>query len=338
MKSIRSFILFCSGAAPQLLKRCPTETSKYVGIGASVLFTAIFASAAAGYALSVIFESIWIAIGFAILWGGMIFNLDRFIVSGMRKNGLLRNDLMVSLPRFVMAIVIAMVVSKPLELKIFEKEINRKLDEKRTNEALLAKISIALSFPEVKELERKIVALKDEAKEKEVFRNQLQKEYDEERFGAKTSKTTGISGIGTNAKKKEIQLDEAQKELNKTAEFNRFKINELEKQLNVLSTQRANEFLKQKPGIDNYDGLAARIEALSVLTKESSAMSLVNIFIVFLFIVIETTPILVKLMTQRGPYDELLEVHEHTYKNHRRELIAKSDYKTSKRLHEFAIE
>lgn len=338
MKFIRSFILFCSGAAPQLLKRCPAETSKYAGIGASVLFTAIFASAAAGYALSVIFNSIWIAIVFALLWGGMIFNLDRFIVSGMRKNGLLKNDLLAAVPRFVMAIVIAMVVSKPLELKLFEKEINRQLDEKRTNEALLAKTSIASSFPEVKELEKKILALKNELKEKEVFRNQLQKEYDEERFGKKTSKTTGIAGIGTNARKKEIQLDEAQEELNKTAEFTRVKINELEKQLGVLSAQRTNEFLKQKPGIDNYDGLAARIDALSVLTKKSSAMRLVNIFIVFLFIVVETMPILVKLMTQRGPYDELLEVHEHAYKNHRRELIAKSDYRTSKRLHEFAIE
>lgn len=338
MKSITSFILFCSGAAPQLLKRCPTETSKYAGIGASVLFTAIFAAAAAGYALSVIFDNVWIAVLFAILWGGMIFNLDRFIVSGMRKNGLLRNDLMIAVPRFVMAIVIAMVVSKPLELKLFEKEINRKLDEKRTNEAFLAKTAIASGFPEVKELERKMLALKSEVKEKEAFRNQLQKEYDAERFGEKTGKTTGIAGLGTNARKKEIQLDEAQKELTKTAEFNRIKTNELEKQLSVLSTQKANEFLKQKPGIDNYDGLAARIEALSVLTKESSAMNLVNIFMVFLFIVIETTPILVKLMIPRGPYDELLEVHEHAYKNYRRELIAKSDHRTSKRLHEFVIE
>jgi hypothetical protein len=330
--------LFCSGAAPQLLKRCPTETGKYAGIGASVLFTAIFAAVAAGYALSVMFNSIWITVCFSILWGGMIFNLDRFIVSGMRKSGLLRNDLMIAVPRFIMAIVIAMVVSKPLELKLFEKEINRKLDEKRTNEALLAKTSIASSFPEVKELENKIFALKREVKEKEAFRNQLQKEYDAERFGKKTSGTTGISGIGANAKKKEIQLDEAQKELNKTTELNRIKVNELEKQLNVLSIQKTNAFLKQKPGIDNYDGLAARIDALSVLTKESSAMNLVNIFIVFLFIVIETTPVLVKLMAQRGPYDELLDIHEHAYKNYRRELISKSDYKTSKRLHEFAIE
>lgn len=338
MKTLKSFILFCSGAAPQLLKRCPTETSKYAGIGASVMFTAIFAALAAGYALSMISDSIWITVGFSALWGGMIFNLDRFIVSSMRKNSLLWNDFMITVPRFVMAIVISLVVSKPLELKIFEKEINRKLDEKRTTEALVAKRSISLSFPEEQELEKKILVLRSQVKEKEDFRNKLQKEYDAERFGEKTTGTTGIAGIGTNAKKKEIQLDEAQKELNKTTDFNRSKINELEKQLSVLSTQKTTEFLKQKPGIDNYDGFAARIHALSVLTGESNAMNLVNIFLVLLFIVIETTPILVKLMSQRGPYDELLEIHEHTYKNYQKELIAKSDHKTLKRLQEYAME
>lgn len=338
MASVKSFILFCSGAVPQLLRRCPTEINKYTGIGTSVLFTAIFAALAAGYALSFIFNNIWIAVCFGLLWGAAIFNLDRFIVSGMRKNGLLGNELIATLPRFIMAIVIAMVVSKPLELKIFEKEINRKLDEKRTQETILAKRSIDSSFPEIKQLDGKILALKNETKNKEIFRNQVQREYDEERFGKKTSKTTGIAGIGTNAKKKEIQLDDARKDLIKTAEYNRIKINELEKQLHILSVQKASEFYKQKPGIDNYDGLAARIDALSVLTKESNAMKLVSLFIIILFIMIEIMPILIKLMSQRGPYDELLEIYEHGYKNHRRELIAKSDYRTSKRLHEFIIE
>lgn len=338
MKTLRSFILFCSGAAPQLLKRCPTEMSKYNSIGASVVFTAIFAATAAGYALSTIFDNIWVTIGFSVLWGGMILNLDRFIISSMRKNSLLRNEFMIAVPRLILAIVIALVVTKPLELKIFEKEINRKLDEKRTAEALAAKKSIALSFPEVEELEKKILVLRTEVKEKENFRNKLQKEYDAERFGEKTLGTTGIAGIGRNAKKKEIQLDEAQKELQKITNFNRVKINELEKQLSILSIQKTSEFLKQKPGIDNYNGLAARIHALSVLTEESSAMNLVNLFLIFLFIVIETTPILVKLLSPSGPYDELMEVHEHTYKNHRKELIAKSDYKTSKRLHDYILE
>lgn len=46
------------------------------------------------------------------------------------------------------------------------------------------------------------------------------------------------------------------------------------------------------------------------MTEESSAMALANIFIMLLFISIETAPIFVKLISLRGPYDELLELHE----------------------------
>lgn len=332
MKQFRKFFIFCSGAAPGLIGRCATETSKYTGIGATVLFTGVFAALSAGYALFTVFDSGWIACGFALVWGAMIFNLDRFIVSSMRKRRNAWKELGVAAPRIVMAVILAMVISKPLELKIFEKEINRKLDEKRTVEAVKAKEAISQSFPEMKELENKITVLKNETKAKEAFRDKLQREYDAERFGKKTSGTTGIAGIGTNAKKKEVQLDEAQKELVQLSAHNQARIDTYEKEIARLSAAREAAFLKQKPAIDHYDGLAARIDALSVLTAESNAMSLANIFLILLFIAIETAPVFVKLISQRGPYDEILEAHEHEFVNYRKEKIAKSDHRTAERL------
>ena len=85
MKSVKEFFWFCSGASPELLNRCPTESNKYIGIGATVLFTGIFAALAGGYALYTVFDSYIPAIIFGILWGTMIFNLDRYIVSSMKK-------------------------------------------------------------------------------------------------------------------------------------------------------------------------------------------------------------------------------------------------------------
>ena len=73
---------------------------------------------------------------------------------------------------------------------------------------------------------------------------------------------------------------------------------------------RQAEFEKQQPGIEGFDGLAARMEALAALTKESSTMAMANILIMLLFIAIETAPIFVKLISPRGPYDEYLELHE----------------------------
>jgi uncharacterized small protein (DUF1192 family) len=300
-----------------ILKRCPTDASKYTGIGATVFFTGLLAAISAGYALHTIFDSTWQAILFGLLWGCMIFNLDRFIVSSMKKRDNFRRGFKIAIPRLVLAILIALVISKPLELKIFEKEINRQIDVKKNEEVVKSKAAISEGFPEIAEIETRIAALKSEITEKETFRNQRQQEYDDERFGEKTRGTTGIPGIGTNAKKREVQLDAAEEDLRATALRNRTKIDEHEKEIAELMAAKGKEFETQKVTIDKYDGLAARMEALSQLAKESDAIWLANMFIILLFIAIETAPIFVKLISERGPYDQLLEVHEHHFENYK---------------------
>lgn len=69
MKFLRSFFWFCSGAVPALLKRCPSESEKYAGIGATVFFTAVFATFSAGYALYTVFDLPWMALGIGLVWG-----------------------------------------------------------------------------------------------------------------------------------------------------------------------------------------------------------------------------------------------------------------------------
>ena len=314
MEQITRFFWFCSGANFALLKRTPTESNKYFGIGATVFFTGVLAALAAGYALFTVFQSLVPAIFFGLLWGLMIFNLDRFIVSSMRKRENAWAEWKLAIPRLVLAVLLALVISKPLELKMFEREINRKLDEKKTEFIAQSKANLAKGFPEIQELEADIDTLKIEVSDAEAFRDQLQIEYDAERFGEKTSGTSGIVGLGTNAKKKEQQLDAAQLALDDLRKRNQIRIDTLEAQIREFMALRQAEFEKQQPGIEGFDGLAARMDALSVLTTESSAMALANIFIMLLFIAIETAPIFVKLISARGPYDELLELHEEKVK------------------------
>jgi hypothetical protein len=310
MEYITRFFWFCSGANFSLLKRSPTESNKYVGIGATVFFTGVLAALAAGYALFTVFQSMWPAIFFGTLWGLMIFNLDRFIVSSMRKRDNAWAEWKLAVPRLVLAVLLALVISKPLELKMFEREIDRKIDEKRTEFITQSKLNLAQGFPEIQDLERKIDTLKAEVINFESYRNQLQAEYDAERFGEKTGSTSGIVGLGTNAKKKEQQLDAAQVTLDELRLRNQVRVDTLEAQIREFVTLRQAEFEKQQPGIEGFDGLAARMEALDALTKESAAMAMANVFIMLLFIAIETAPIFVKLISPRGPYDEYLELHE----------------------------
>jgi len=150
MKSLKEFFWFCSGANISLLNRCPTDASKYTGMGAAVFFTGLLAALSGGYAFFTVFENPFWALAFGLVWGIIIFNLDRFIVSTMRKKkggwgiiifnldrfivstmrkkkGGWAKELFIASPRIVLAVMLAIVISKPLELKIFSKEINRKL-------------------------------------------------------------------------------------------------------------------------------------------------------------------------------------------------------------------
>ena len=127
MNQLQDFFLFCSGVENGLLKRAPIERNKFVGIGATIFFTGVFAFIACAYALYTVFESYVISIVFGLLWGLMIFNLDRYIVSTMKKKGRVLSDLGSAMPRLVLAVLIAVVIAKPLELKIFNSEIEAEL-------------------------------------------------------------------------------------------------------------------------------------------------------------------------------------------------------------------
>ena len=107
---ISSFFIFSSGAVTSVLKRCPSDMVKYQGIGATVFFTGIFSALSAGYALYTVFHSYIISTVFAILWGMMIFNLDRYIVSGMRKKSNILKELTVALHRIILAVFIGIVI------------------------------------------------------------------------------------------------------------------------------------------------------------------------------------------------------------------------------------
>src|SRR5690606_4723391 len=127
MNKIKQFFWFCSGAYQDLLKKCPSESDKYVGIGGTVLFTGVFAFISGGYAIYTVFQSWWLFLIFGLLWGAMIFNLDRYIVSSLRKENKFGRELKMAVPRIILAVILALVISKPLELKIFEPEIKGEL-------------------------------------------------------------------------------------------------------------------------------------------------------------------------------------------------------------------
>ena len=169
---IKQFFWMCSGADTDLLDESPkSEQIKYAGIGGTVFFTAVMAFISGSYALFTVFDNLYIAIAFGIVWGLLIFNLDRFIVSTIKKQDNFWKEFLQASPRIILAMIIAVVISKPLEIKIFEKEINQVLLEQKNALTLQNQNQIAQQYtPEILRVENEIEALKIEVdtKEKEV--------------------------------------------------------------------------------------------------------------------------------------------------------------------------
>ncbi|NNK80907.1 MAG: DUF4407 domain-containing protein, partial [Flavobacteriales bacterium] len=176
---LKSFFWMCSGADPDLLAESPkSEQIKYAGIGGTVFFTALMAFIASSYALHTVFDSIPIAIAFGFVWGLLIFNLDRFIVSSIKKQDNKMDEFMQAAPRILLAVIIAVVISKPLELKIFEKEIDRVLLEQKNEMTLVNQDQVgAIYADEIARLQAESAEIDMEVNAKEAEVNQLYDTY-----------------------------------------------------------------------------------------------------------------------------------------------------------------
>jgi hypothetical protein len=319
---LKNFFWMCSGADPDLLKESPkSEQIKYAGVGGTVFFTAVMAFISGSYALYTVFDNVYAAIAFGLVWGLLIFNLDRFIVSTIKKQDSIWKELLQASPRIVLAIIIAVVISKPLEMKIFEKEINQMLLKQKNELTLVNQQQIAQQYTsEISRVENDITSLQQEIDTKEQEVNAL---YDTYITEAEGTKGTMKIGKGPVYKEKREKHDASLQELQQLKESNRTKIAANESLLADLRLKQKEQVAQSQPIIDGFDGLMARINALGELAWFPS------FFIFLLFLAIETAPVLAKVMTPKGVYDLKFDEQENALsvwvtqqKNQRANLLA----------------
>jgi len=304
-----NFLWWCSGAHQKLLKQFPSEHSKYSGLGAVLLATFVLATLSAGYAVYTVFGNWLWTIGFAIIWGLIIFNFDRFLVSTMRKYGVSRRkQIMIALPRIALALLIGVVIARPLEMKIFEKEINVKMtknlhDKIRLNDSLLAmeyKNQLVNAETERQRLLGRKLAIEDTL-------HNLQSAYLQEADGTGGSRQRGIDNI-TRLKQDAFNLarDQFAPEL-LLLEQN------MKSQENITDAAKASMEDKRKQfeqtAMANM-GFLERNKALADLSAEEGSVFWASWLISLLIILIEIGPVLSKLMMPLGPYDIALAKEE----------------------------
>lgn len=330
---LQRFFIFCSGADTDILDSCSSgEKTKYAGIGATVFFTAVMAFIASGYALYTVFDNYFSAVFFGLIWGLLIFNLDRFIVSTIKKRDNLFDEFLQATPRLLLAVIIAIVIAKPLELKIFEKEINQVLLEEKNEMTLENKDQLALQFtPAIEGLQSETNYLKKEITDKEASVNNLYETYIAEAEGRKG---TELLGKGPVYQEKRDKHDAELASLQNLRVSNNEKIKNIESQLATLTSDYQTKVSESQPIIDGFDGLMARVNALNKLPW------LPSLFIFLLFLAIETSPILAKLLSPKGVYDMKLEEQESSVKNwnaqqeHQRKVLLQTDMAVNNRVYD----
>lgn len=310
---VNEFFWICSGANRHILRQCPTEYSKYFGIGGTIFFTAAMAALSGGYAFYTIFNeeqssefmqilsnpALYLAIAFGIFWGLLIFNLDRFIVNTMYSDGkhtISSSELFSGLPRIIIAIFLGIVISTPLEMKIFEDRIESQIVKDNIERTNITRVAAT-------EGNKPLIDRRDtlDAERKEIVAR-LSFANEELKKEAEGSALSGKSGHGPIYKDKEAYRDAIQTELTQWDEAHQEELKEIRNQIAVNSTKTNEDISKS----NEEKGFCVRYEAFSNIKKENAAVRIVSLFIMLLFIIIETAPTLFKMMIASGPYDELL--------------------------------
>jgi hypothetical protein len=315
---LQRFFWICAGTPVEIIDKYSTEYAKYLGIGATIFFTALFAGLSGGYALYFVFAgspAAWPAsVLFGMLWGLAIFNIDRYIVSSIKKTSKGVKQLYQASPRIVLAVLIAIVIARPLELKIFDKEIHDRLKERYLidQKAQIRQVSesfnekYALELQQVGKYQKEYDALSTET-------GRLREELKAEVFGTRTGTTSGVEGYGTYAKNKEAvvqgketRLQYLSRELASLEEFlNRQKAAEGINSQMMLTEQVLDAKASRAGFADRNWALGALTHATDDVSRSSAnAVS----FITMLFIAFECAPLIVKLLSDAGPSD--VEVQE----------------------------
>lgn len=308
-KSDSNFLWWCAGAYQKLLKQFPSEHSKYAGLGGVLLATFVLATLSSGYAVYSVFGNWMWTVAFALIWGLIIFNFDRFLVSTMRKYGVSkRKQIWMAIPRLALALLIGLTIARPLELKIFEKEIAVKMQEnlhhKIQNNDSLLQIENKLLMQDAT-AERQRITLRKNAIEDSLAR--MQSAYIQEADGTGGSGRRGIERLT------HLKMDAYNQALLQFTPEMRSLDSGIKIQDSILSTAKSNLEQKRKDyaaTAATNQGFLEKNKALSDLSDQESSVWWTSALLSLLIILIEIGPILSKLIMPVGPYDIALAKEE----------------------------
>lgn len=325
---VTQLLWWCAGADTHFLSKSPMQDRvKYAGIGGIVLCTGLLACFSGGFAFYTIFGpknnaihdsfslgSLLGSIIFGIVWGLIILNLDRFIVSSTGKGDgtdkVTWKEFGQAIPRIIIALILGFAISAPLEIKILESEIDSELsayqkeyaEKLNTQTDILFKQKVAKLEKDKKEYEKKLSGYEAELK---VYDDEIDALVDRQQTEMQDKRAYGFGPV---AKKMQADIETKRAEKDKFIKLKSSEVAAWRKQLNFADDQinKNADDLRQaykdnETRSHGYDGLLKRIQ----ISHEIGGWIPWIIFGVFLCI--EMGPIFFKMMLNKGPYEYMVE-------------------------------
>lgn len=315
--AMRFFWSAAGGDRYLLEKSTYSDHIKYMCLGGIIFATGLMAGIAGGYAFYTIFETrgpanenvldvptLILSVIFGCFWGLMIFNLDRFIVSstgtGDGTEAITWDELKGAIPRIILGSIIALTISKPVEIRMFKTEIDIKLKEKQLEQQATYQAKVDQTYNDREALIKmdfdKIEAQRIALQERII---QFERLYQEEMTQGQGGRGKGEGPVAQSLKSQRDRVDAELKAYDTDHKAELDSLRAREKRLRISKEKERNGNERIANGLD---GLLERIK----LAHEVAGFW-ISLFVTLLFLAIELTPIFFKLMLIKSPYDYLKE-------------------------------
>ncbi|MET7327461.1 DUF4407 domain-containing protein [Nonomuraea sp. NPDC005650] len=342
-----AFLRRFTGVDEKILASVPQERSRYTSLGGVVVSTALIAGASMLGALTLLSQaSPLYLVPVAVLWGLIIANVDRFLITSLHGDNDGWSRWGNVLIRLALAVVIGVFIAEPLTLKIFQERLDRQIMVERVqaiglaesryeqcnplrgaaptgidctgylvdggNKALTIDGNIAQRQSVLKAEEDRLAADKERL-------GTLEGRRDRECYGVKVpNRTTGVPGNGPEcrARKNELNTFLANHDIpQQQARVARLKgeidsltanLASAEADRTATLSKKKAEHLQEKERAYSDIGLLERWEALGTVAGQSGMVNFAHWLLRIIFVLLDCMPIISKMLNGKTEYDRLL--------------------------------
>lgn len=248
-----------------------------------MLITALLATLFGMNAFAITLKPNFLVICYGLFWGTCIYSINRMMSINVATKRV--NQIAMTLPTVLISLLLAIIISKSIELKLFEAEIEAESSRVNCALSIIANNYIKQNLDEIKYLEKQnenyLNEIEKGKKKKEEFLQQLQQLLPKENVAKKldTSSNENFQQMKEKIDSLQIEVKMFIEETSKKVDVNKHKI------LLLKTHLKPPEVTKLK------FGLLEQLSILSELIQKQSFIFWIDKFIILLLLLGEFTPV-----------------------------------------------